>query len=70
MQSILKFTLTLIIHVHCRSHILMSTPCHALFVCTIHARGDIKSGLNCIAKHNKHNCNRNSASYINNMNTV
>ena len=30
MQSILRFT-----YFECRSHIIMSTPCHALFVCTI-----------------------------------
>ena len=69
MQSILKFTYFDTGNT-CRSHIIMSTPCHALFVCTILWVHDIKSGLNCIAKHNKHNCNRNSASYINNMNTV
>ena len=64
MQSILKFTYFDTCNT-CRSHIIMSTPCHVYYT-----MGDIKSGLNCIAKHNKHNCNRNSASYINNMNTV
>ena len=41
MQSILKFTYfnTLVIHVESTS-VIMSTQCHALFVCTI-LRGDI-----------------------------
>ena len=34
LQSILKFTYFDTGNT-CRSHILMSTPCHALFVCTI-----------------------------------
>ena len=43
MQSILKFT-NFNTDNTCRSHIIMSTPLY-------YTRGDIKSGLNCIAKH-------------------